>query len=112
MLSPPTSIDPITDNALAPLFAPCFAKPRRESISPPRSIRCARAAAGNSPAFDTRFVSSKLTTTRLNSCDARTQQVPFPSTDSDPSARSSSQVEGHLRVYGTLPPATTPVDPG
>ena len=105
MLSPPTSIDPITDSAFEPLFAACFARRRRESISPAKSIRCARIAAGSSPAFDTRFVSSKLTETRLSSCDARTQQVPFHLTDSDPSARSSSQVEGHLRVYGTLQPA-------
>ena len=77
MLSPPASIDPITVSALAPLFAPCRVSLSRESISPTRSIRWARTAAGSSPALGTRFVSSKLTDTRLSSWFARTQQVPF-----------------------------------
>ena len=67
MLSPPASIDPITVNAFAPLFAPCCASCSRSSISSARPIRCASAAAGSSPAFGTRFVSVKLTDTRLKS---------------------------------------------
>ncbi|MFZ2016398.1 MAG: hypothetical protein WAV00_21475 [Nocardioides sp.] len=67
MLSPPASIDPITVNAFAPLFAPCWASPSRWSISSPSPIRCASTAAGSSPAFGTRFFSVKLTETRLKS---------------------------------------------
>ena len=67
MLSPPASIDPITVNAFAPLFAPCRASWSRWSTSSPRPIRCASTAAGSSPAFGTRFVSVKLTETRLKS---------------------------------------------
>jgi len=39
MLSPPASIDPITDSAFAPLFAPCWARLSRWSTSPARSSR-------------------------------------------------------------------------
>ena len=67
MLSPPASIDPITVSAFAPLFAPARPTGAAESTSSPRPIRCANAAAGSSPAFGTRFVSLKLTETRLKS---------------------------------------------
>ncbi len=112
MLSPPASIDPTTVSALVPLFAPCRARCSRPSISPPSPSRSARSAAGTSPAFGTRFVSSKFTDTRLNSCDARTLQVPFHPADMIPSARSSSQVEGHLRVRHTARDQGRAVDPG
>ena len=67
MLSPPVSIDPTTVSAFVPLFAPCWARCSRWSTSSASPIRSASTAAGNSPAFGTRFVSSKLTETRLNS---------------------------------------------
>jgi uncharacterized membrane protein len=63
MLSPPASIDPITVSAFPPLFAPCGARRSRSSTSRARSKRCASTAAGSSPAFGTRFVSSKLVET-------------------------------------------------
>ncbi len=59
--------DPITVSAFAPPFVPWLATCSRDSISPPRSIRCASTAAGSSPALSTRFVSSKLTDTPLSS---------------------------------------------
>jgi len=64
MLSPLASIDPITVEAFAPLFAPWTASRSRWSTNSPRPIRCANAAAGRSPAFGTRFFSVKLTETR------------------------------------------------
>ncbi len=67
MLSPPASIVPITVRALHPLLAPCLARCNRSSISPARSTRWASIAAGSSPAFGIRFVSVKLTETRLKS---------------------------------------------
>lgn len=67
MLSPPASIDPITVNAFAPLFAPYCARPSRRSTSSPRPIRCVSTAAGRIPAFGIRSVSVKLTETRLKS---------------------------------------------
>ena len=67
MLSPPASIDPITVSAFAPLLLPCLARRSRLSTRPLTSMRWARTAAGSSPAFGTRFVSSKLTDTRLRS---------------------------------------------
>jgi len=72
--SPPVSIDPTTDNAFVPLFAPCRARRTRCSTSPASPTFCANAAAGNSPATDTRFASSQLTDTRDKSCDALTDQ--------------------------------------
>ncbi len=101
MLSPPASIDPMTDSAFAPLFAPCVARCSRWSISPPKSIRCARTAAGSSPAFGTKFVSSKLTETRLSSWFARTCQMPSLLGPISPSQDRSSLLRGHLHVYGT-----------
>jgi hypothetical protein len=67
MLSPPASIDPITVNAFALLFAPSAASRSRRSTRSPSPIRCANTAAGSSPAFGTRFASLKLTDTRLKS---------------------------------------------
>ena len=67
MLSPPASIDPTTVSAFAPLFAPSAASRSRWSTRSPSPTRCANAAAGTSPAFGTRFVSVKLTDTRLKS---------------------------------------------
>lgn len=112
MLSAPASIEPITVNAFAPLLAPCRASFSRSSTRPARSIRCARTAAGSSPAFGTRLLSSKLTDTRLSSWFARTQQVPFYPADSDPSTRSSSQVGGHLLVRQAVNDQGRSVDPG
>jgi hypothetical protein len=67
MLSPPASIDPITVNAFVPLLAPCLTSLSRWSTKPARSIRCARTAAGSSPAFGTRLLSSKVVVARLRS---------------------------------------------
>ena len=64
MLSPPTSIDPITVSAFEPLFAPSPANRSRWSTRSPSPTRWANAAAGSSPAFGTRFFSVKLTETR------------------------------------------------
>ncbi len=67
MESPPTSIDPITVNALMPLFAPCRASCTRRSTRPARPICWASAMAGSNPACGTRFGSSKLTDARVRS---------------------------------------------
>ena len=44
---------------------PCQLEPLVDQLA--RPIRCASTAAGSSPAFGTRFVSVKLTETRLKS---------------------------------------------
>jgi hypothetical protein len=56
--SPPASIEPTTESAFVPLFAPCSASRTRASISSASPSFCANPAAGNSPAADTRFASS------------------------------------------------------
>jgi hypothetical protein len=56
--SPPASIDPITVSALVALFAPWRASRNRASISSASPSFWVNAAAGNSPAADTRFDSS------------------------------------------------------
>jgi hypothetical protein len=65
--SPPARIDPITVNALVPLFAASLAKRTRVSTSPARFTRAASAATGNNPALGTRHASSNLTATRVRS---------------------------------------------
>ncbi|WP_396327653.1 CPCC family cysteine-rich protein [Jatrophihabitans lederbergiae] len=103
---------PATRCRFALLFAPCRVRRSRRSISSARSSRWASTAAGSSPAFGTKFVSSKLTDTRLSSWFARTLQVPFHPADNGPSARSSSQVEGHVRARQAATDQREAVDPG
>ncbi len=79
MLSASASIPRTTVATSASLFAPTDPGSRRpRPTTPGIPNRCHNDAACNSPACDTRFGSSKLTATRLNSCDARTQQKPAP----------------------------------
>ncbi len=74
--------------------------------------RCTSTTAGISPASGTRFVSSKVVVTRLGSWFGRTQQEPLYQADADPSARSPSQVGGHLRFRQAAPHQGQAVDPG
>jgi hypothetical protein len=112
MLSPPASIEPITVSAFAPLFAPCSGSCSRSSTSPARSIRCASTAAGSSPAFGTRFVSSKVVEIRLRSWFARTRQVPFCSADLIPRQDRFFRSRRASRHYDPPITSRSPVDPG
>ena len=56
--SPPASIDPTTESALVPPFAPCLARRTRCSTNSATPSFCASTAVGNSPADDTRLASS------------------------------------------------------
>jgi hypothetical protein len=58
MESPPASIDPTTESALVPPFAPCSDRRTRASTSSASPTFWASAAAGNRPAADTKFASS------------------------------------------------------
>ena len=72
MLSAPASIPITTVATFASLLAPTDPGSRSPRvITPGIPRRCHNDAACSSPACDTRFGSSKLTATRLNSCDAR-----------------------------------------
>ena len=92
MLSAPASIPITTVATFASLLAPTdpgSRRPRRTTPGIPR--RCHNDAACSSPACDTRFGSSKLTSTRLNSCDARIRQMPSPARRFCPSTRPKCQ---------------------
>ena len=99
MLSSPINVEPITVDALAPLLAACFARRRQESIRPPRAIRSVRITAGSS--LRSTPDSSPRSSSKPGSTDAMLAlcKCPFNRRIADPSARSSSRVEGHLSDY-------------